>query len=217
MKGLLIKDFKLLKQQKNFFIVIILMSIIATITSSNSISFGFLGFLGITFSLSSISYDEFDNGNVFLFSLPITRKDYVLEKYFFGMLIGSSFLLMATTVSIISIIVKNNIQNFNEIFVTTGVTFCVILLFLSIMLPIILKYGNEKGRIVGIIIMGISSMVIVLIGKIFQFMKVDLVPIIDQISKSITKAYLIWFLLFSFIFVSISYFISISIMKKKQF
>lgn len=191
--------------------------IIATITSSNSISFGFLGFLGIAFSLSSISYDEFDNGNVFLFSLPITRKDYVLEKYFFGMLIGSSFLLMATTVSIISIIVKNNIQNFNEIFVTTGVTFCVILLFLSIMLPIILKYGNEKGRIVGIIIMGISSMVIVLIGKIFQFMKVDLVPIIDQISKSITKAYLIWFLLFSFIFVSISYFISIGIMKKKQF
>ena len=34
--------------------------------------------------MSSISYDEFDNGNAFLFSLPITRKDYVLEKYIFG-------------------------------------------------------------------------------------------------------------------------------------
>ena len=76
MKGLLIKDFKLLKGQKNFFMAITAISIIMIIVSpGTSFPIGFLGFVGALFSLSSISYDEFDNGNAFLFSLPITRKD----------------------------------------------------------------------------------------------------------------------------------------------
>ena len=73
MKGLLIKDFKLLKGQKNFFMAITAISIIMIIVSpGTSFPIGFLGFVGALFSLSSISYDEFDNGNAFLFSLPIT-------------------------------------------------------------------------------------------------------------------------------------------------
>lgn len=83
MKGLLIKDFKLLKGQKNFFMAITAISIIMIIVSpGTSFPIGLLGFVGALFSLSSISYDEFDNGNAFLFSLPITRKDYVLENIF---------------------------------------------------------------------------------------------------------------------------------------
>ena len=75
MKGLLIKDFKLLKGQKNFFMTITAISIIMIIVSpGTSFPIGFLGFVGALFSLSSISYDEFDNGNAFLFSLPITTK-----------------------------------------------------------------------------------------------------------------------------------------------
>ena len=82
MKGLLIKDFKLMKMQKNFFLMMIAI-VIAISFFQNEISFplGFLPFVISLFSLSTISYDEFDNGNAFLFSLPISRKDYVKEKY----------------------------------------------------------------------------------------------------------------------------------------
>lgn len=100
MKGLLIKDFKLLKGQKNFFMTITAISIIMIIVSpGTSFPIGFLGFVGALFSLSSISYDEFDNGNAFLFSLPITRKDYVLEKYIFGLISGIMFLLLGTVIN----------------------------------------------------------------------------------------------------------------------
>ena len=100
MKGLLIKDFKLLKGQKNFFMAITAISIIMIIVSpGTSFPIGFLGFVGALFSLSSISYDEFDNGNAFLFSLPITRKDYVLEKYIFGLISGIMSLLLGTVIS----------------------------------------------------------------------------------------------------------------------
>ena len=82
MKGLLIKDFKLLKVQKNFFLLILCITIgmeIFTNSASSSFIIGFLSFVATLFTLSSISYDEFDNGNAFLFSLPITRKSYVTE------------------------------------------------------------------------------------------------------------------------------------------
>ena len=116
MKGLLIKDFKLLKGQKNFFMAITAISIIMIIVSpGTSFPIGFLGFVGALFSLSSISYDEFDNGNAFLFSLPITRKDYVLEKYIFGLISGIMFLLLGTVISLVAIGITKT-GSFNEIF-----------------------------------------------------------------------------------------------------
>ena len=81
MTGLLVKDFKLMATQKNFFLVILLI-VIGMISFTEDVSFplGFLTFALSLFTLSTISYDEFDNGYAFLFTLPITRVGYVLEK-----------------------------------------------------------------------------------------------------------------------------------------
>ena len=90
MKGLLVKDFKLIKLQKNFFIVIIAIAIgLAVINDSPTFMLGFLTFVVSMFTLSTITYDEFDNGNAFLFTLPISRKSYVVEKYGFSFLVGT--------------------------------------------------------------------------------------------------------------------------------
>ena len=43
-------------------------------------------------------------GNAFLFSLPITRKDYVLEKYIFGLISGMTSLLLGTVISLVAIL-----------------------------------------------------------------------------------------------------------------
>ena len=70
MKGLLIKDFKLMKMQRNFFFVIVMISVgQALFSGSLSVPIGFATFVFPLFTLSTISYDEFDNGNAFLFSL----------------------------------------------------------------------------------------------------------------------------------------------------
>ena len=88
MTGLLIKDFRLLKVQKNFFtlIVFILLGMIL-FSEDNFFAVSFATFIFSLFSTSTVSYDEFDNGNPFLFSLPVTRKGYVLEKYCFGLIL----------------------------------------------------------------------------------------------------------------------------------
>ena len=42
---------------------------------------GYVTFIFTLFTVSTISYDEYDNGYPFLFTLPITRRQYVNEKY----------------------------------------------------------------------------------------------------------------------------------------
>lgn len=183
MKGLLIKDFKLLKGQKNFFMAITAISIIMIIVSpGTSFPIGFLGFVGALFSLSSISYDEFDNGNAFLFSLPITRKDYVLEKYIFGLISGIMFLLLGTVISLVVIGITKT-GSFNEIFLTAGSLFPTILLILSIMLPFILKFGGEKGRIAIIGVMGFIFVIGLLLIKTTEYLGIDLYVLINKLPK----------------------------------
>ena len=84
MKGLLIKDFRLMKVQKNFLTLITVIGVFMALFSENvSYTIGFISFIFSLFSISSISYAELDNGNDFLFSLPFTRKTYTIEKYCF--------------------------------------------------------------------------------------------------------------------------------------
>ena len=217
MKGLLIKDFKLLKGQKNFFMAIVAISLIMIITSpGTSFPIGFLGFVGSLFSLSSISYDEFDNGNAFLFSLPITRKDYVLEKYIFGLISGITSLLLETVISLIAIGIAKT-GSFNEIFITAGSLFPTILLILSIMLPFILKFGGEKGRVAIIGVMGFIFVIGLLIIKATEFMGIDLYALLKKLPQFEPLVYIILFLLLSVVILGISYLISLTILKKKEF
>ena len=54
--------------------MVILLIVIGMISFTEDVSFplGFLTFALSLFTLSTISYDEFDNGYAFLFTLPIT-------------------------------------------------------------------------------------------------------------------------------------------------
>ncbi len=116
MKGLLIKDFKLMKGQKNFFLAIVAIALaMITLSPGTSFAIGFLGFVGSLFSLSSISYDEFDNGNAFLFSLPITRKEYVFRKIYFWSPLWNRFFIFRNTHQLFSILITDK-GNLREMF-----------------------------------------------------------------------------------------------------
>lgn len=218
MKGLLIKDFKLLKGQKNFFMTITAISIIMIIVSpGTSFPIGFLGFCGgIIHHWVQLAMMNLINGNAFLFSLPITRKDYVLEKYIFGLISGIMFLLLGTVISLVVIGITKT-GSFNEIFLTAGSLFPTILLILSIMLPFILKFGGEKGRIAIIGVMGFIFVIGLLLIKTTEYLGIDLYVLINKLPKFEPLVYIILFLLLSVVILGISYLISLTILKKKEF
>ena len=74
MKGLLIKDMKLMLNQKKFFVTIGFIAVMmAGVVKDTSFIISYMTVLGAMFTISTISYDEFDNGNAFLFSTTLAH------------------------------------------------------------------------------------------------------------------------------------------------
>ena len=107
--------------------------------------------------------------------------------------------------------------SFNEIFLTAGSLFPTILLILSIMLPFILKFGGEKGRIAIIGVMGLIFVIGLLLIKTTEYLGIDLYVLINKLPKFEPLVYIILFLLFSVVILGISILISLTILKKKEF
>ena len=219
MKGLLIKDFKLLKVQKNFFLLILCIAIgIEIFTNSTSSSFiiDFLSFVATLFTLSSISYDEFDNGNAFLFSLPITRKSYVIEKYGFSMILGSSFWAFGTLIVILKEVITHKYVSIDTViaaFIILPIVFAV----LAVMLPFQLKFGGEKGRIAIICTLVIVFLIGIVITKVANAFNINLSFLFHEIATLNSIILILVIIGITFFMLFVSYRISLSIMKKKEF
>ena len=210
MKGLLIKDFKLMMMQKNFFLSIIAIAVVLTVFVKNpSFIIGYLTFIGSVFTLSTISYDEFDNGNAFLFSLPITRKLYALEKYVFGFLTGACSCLISLILCMIFGLIFGN-YSISDSLMTAGMSFPMFLFLLLLMLPVHLKFGSEKGKI-AVFIVGF------LFVKLDQLLGLGIIASLNSMSDlGIGGLIAAMFAIVAVLFL-ISYRISSKIMEKKEF
>ena len=153
MRGLLEKDIRLLLHSKQSFLCFIAITIILGVTQKNTFVLGYSTFLMAALLVSTLSYDEMDHGLAFLFTLPIDRKMYVREKYL--LCIGGSIIawFIALVLYLIVMVVSNSHIVFSEELVK-GVDFLPIgILYLSLLLPLQLKFGVEKSRLV---VLGVS-------------------------------------------------------------
>ena len=181
MKGMLVKDFKLMKGQRNFFAVIAAMAVgMAIFMEEPSFIIGYMTFAGSLFTLSTISYDEFDNGNAFLFSLPISRKGYTVEKYQFGLIAGGVFWLFATVAVGIAGVLKNTVMVRDTVMIALPVLPALMIL-LAVMLPFQFRFGGEKSRIAMIGAVSLLFAVSFAVVRIAGVFHVDLVSVWNRL------------------------------------
>lgn len=121
-------------------------AIVLGFTQGGTFILGYLPFLGMILTISTISYDEIDNGHTFLMTLPIDTKTYVKEKYLFCISGASISWIIAVALYFASgYIHGEKVAIINEIPIV--ITFlAVVVLFMSIMIPFQLKFGAEKSR-----------------------------------------------------------------------
>lgn len=93
MKGLLIKDYKLLMLQKKTFLLMLLIAICMNFAMQDNPGFiiGYLTFFAALMANTTLSYDEYGNGVLFLLTLPVTGKTYVRSKYVGNLLLLLTF------------------------------------------------------------------------------------------------------------------------------
>lgn len=217
MKGLLIKDIKLMvKQQKFFSSVAFIAVLLAVVIDNPAFIISYMTFIGSIFTLSSISYDEFDNGNAFLFSLPITRRMYAAEKYGFGLMIGGGCWVFSTALAAVVGEVKKTASVVDTL-VLAGTILPIMLFALAVMLPFQLKYGGEKGRIAAIVMLGGLFAVSIVAARAAKWMDIDLEALLNGLQMMGIGVISAIAVAVAAVALLLSVRASISIMEKKEF
>ena len=105
----------------------------------------FISFIAAIVGAGTITYDEMDNGNAFLFTMPFSRKDYVLEKYLLTFILYAVSLAVMSVCALIVAGVKGTVDmgDFGLIWV---ISLIFSMIFQAWMITINLKFGGEKGR-----------------------------------------------------------------------
>ena len=148
MRGLLEKDLRLLMHSKQTFVFSLALAVVLGVTQKSTFILGYLTFFISAILVSTLSYDEMDHGFAFLFTLPINRKIYVREKYVFCM--GGAVIVWSLMMMLYVIIlnVRDTPAAISED-VLNGLSFLpIIIFFLSLLIPMQLKFGVEKSRFV---------------------------------------------------------------------
>ena len=218
MKGLLIKDFKLMKNNAMFLVMIIIISIGCAAGMKNPFfALGYATALISIFSVNTIAYDEYDNGMPHLLSLPISRKMYVKEKYVFAILISVVGLTIATMISIAVSLCMDEQYEIKEWLGILSLSIFFVILIQGVIIPVRMKFDSEKHKMAMLAVVGTMAAVG---GGIFGIAKtcgIDLEAVFDKIL--ITNA---WSTLAVVIFLGvcmmlISYKLSVRFMERREF
>lgn len=217
MKGLLIKDFKLMLMQKNFFIIIIVVACLISISSQDpTFMIGFITLILSLFTVSTISYDEFDNGYPFLLTLPFSRKTYVLEKYVYGLILGTGAWIVSVIICSLMLIVQGKPVT-SDMLIGAFVILPMFLVIESLMIPVHLRFGGEKGRYALIACAGVLVVIGFVVMKIVEIFHINVLPLILAIDALGPVMFMMILLMIGFLVMLVSLKVSLSIMNKKEF
>lgn len=211
MKGLLYKDFCVLKKQVKILVVFVLFySVWAVAANTPSMMSTMVVLISMMLPVSSMSYDEGGQWYRYAFSLPVSRRSLVLSKYLLGFLTAMGGLLVCSVCNLI-ILYLTNWENALESWVIIGVSLEVGVIFLSVLIPLLFKFGVEKGRFILIAVAVVPSMLIALLMGTLKNTGITL-P-----SEAFFQAALCASPFFTLAIFLISFRISVGICKKKEY
>lgn len=227
MKALFIKDLYALKESRLIMLLTLVLSIIVGCMGNIAFINGYVCAIALVLVLNVIAYDETDNGYVFLFTLPISRKQYVMEKYIFAWMTACAGWCMALILSSLVASFSSDSQVSGELqWLAWGKTMtafygcglALMLVMQAILIPIQLRFGGQRGRAASLLAFAMIFGAAVLVAKLIGSTVDDGIErILDLIlGGSIPQtlgACLVIFLVSS----AISFFCSVRIMERKKF
>lgn len=199
MRGLILKDLLGMKSYFKFFAIIIAICLIPAVTmGKGDFSTGFIGsfctFIGGMLCFVSFAYDKAYGWDNYVLTLPYTRKQIVLGKYLFSLLIigigaglgaAVNFVLTATGIA----------QMDAETWMVVALLGCAVILFVSITVPLMFRFGPEKARIIVILLFMVPFVLMAAFGDGDGGSRMDIVAAAMPLLPVISAAALVisWF------------------------
>ncbi|MBR6821609.1 MAG: ABC-2 transporter permease [Clostridia bacterium] len=217
MKGLLEKDLRLMISRKQSILIFIVASLFVAFTMEGSFVVSYLTMLFTVIAISTLSYDEYDNGFAFLMTLPFSRKTYVREKYIFT-------LFAEITAWIVSVILYYAVNMIKGVRLDLLSEAPVLLMYLPLlflmacmMLPIQFRFGAEKSRTAYFIVIGGLAVLLFIVFKLIGSGDGSIDIIETALSFLLSPVGIITVTAVFLILVAVSYLLSVRIMEKKEF
>lgn len=207
MKGLILKDLYITKNNSRFYLLILgLFGIVSLAQGDGGMSF--LPFCVILFSvlvISSLSYDELAKWDRLALCMPITRRQVVASKYVLHLIFTAVGVLLGLLIGVLSLLIHDD-GDYRALLTLVATSAAIALVYGALVLPLIFRYGPEKGRIM-IILLALVPAALVGTG-----ISIGGSPSEELIARLVYFAPAAALILFG-----ISYPISVKIYEKKQF
>lgn len=216
MRGLLIKDFRLLKGQTKFFVIIFIMTIFLSLNSSDNFAITYLTFICGFLAISAVGYDDNGNGMPFLLTLPVSRSLYVREKYVFGALITAIGWAVGVVITGVIGLVKGNPLPADEL-IFNLVWLLLWLMTMSLSLPAVLKYGTEKGKIALLASILVLVAAVYVASRFFEQMGYDSDAVIEGFSALDTLGIVALLSVLAIVMLVVSCAIATRIVRRKEY
>ena len=216
MRGLLEKDFRLLKGQKNFFLIILLITVLLSLNSENNFAVTYLTFIAGFLTISSFGYD--DNGNCmpFLLTLPVSRTLYVKSKYVLGFLLTLIGWMAGMVISMVTAFLHKAPPTADAMLFQLAWVF-LWMIMLSFVLPMLFKFGAEKGRMATLAMMLVFMAIVFVFTKLAETLGMDVDACLEALAGLRIVVLVAGMAVVALIMVLISYSISAKIVQKKEY
>lgn len=203
MIGLIIKDLINLKKLSKIYLLLMAFYFIVGMVGGNQDMFsGMVVMLAVMVPITALSYDEKNKWDRYALTMPLMRGTIVLSKYILGLI----FLIAAFILAFLSNIIFTETILYENLTINLTIL-SVGIIMMSFILPIILKFGVEKGRILMMIVIFTPVAIIVMLPKLG-------IPAPEQETIEIFLKYLPVTAIITY---ALSILISMSIYKKKEF
>lgn len=210
MLGLMKKDFLLIKANIKSMISIFIVFFIFAFQGTFDIAF-IVPIIGIMLFISTFSYDDFNNWNSYAVTLPDGRKNVVRAKYVASIILAVALGILCLVISMTISYVRANSMNFDDTISLLMGTMLSSVIIISLLYPIMFKYGATNGRIIMfVVIFGIAG-----IGVMLEKF-IDMTFLMNMINE-LDNYMFIAVPVISIILLGISYLISSKIYINKEF
>lgn len=156
MKGLLLKDWYMMKKYYRAYLVIAAIFIAVSFISNDNMFFVFYPcVLCGVIPVNLLSYDERSRWIQYSGTLPYTKKQIVSAKYLIGLLTQITMAVVIGIAQVIKMSINGNLI-FNDFILLMLLILTISAVTSSLTLPFIFKLGIEKGRIAYYIMVGLA-------------------------------------------------------------
>lgn len=210
MLGLIKKDFLLIKANSKSMAIIFVIYLMLAFQGTFDVTF-IVPLIGIMLFISTFSYDDFNNWNSYAVTLPDGRKNVVRAKYIASIILTIVLGILSLAIGVGIGYAKTNSINLDEIISSLMGTILSSVIIISLLYPIVFKFGATNGRIILFaVVFGIAG----IIGIISNF--ADMTSVINMVNKLDNYSF-IAIPIISIILLGISYLISNKIYQNKEF